>query len=123
LRDAVKDQIHPISNINQTTIDFEVIEPADEKRFQIIFQESNQSKIITPSNTVHCYPNPTDGNIFINGGVTIINIFNSIGQTVPYSQFRDHHNPGLIIKLDSKLNSGIYFIHHSKGVQRIQLVH
>ncbi len=121
LRDAVKDQIHPISNINQTNIDFEIIEPKNEKRFQLIFSsESNSTQKLFGKNT-HFYPNPTHGLLYIQQNLRDIRITNSIGQEIPIEI--SETSQGLkSVKIAPNTPVGIYFFHHSRGTDKFQLI-
>jgi hypothetical protein len=121
LRDAIKDQIHPISNINQTTIDFEVIEPADEKRFQLIFSPERSPVLDLNVNNTGVYPNPTTGTIYVNGNLQNVRIFNSLGQEISI-EFAETQNGLKIIKMPSNTPSGIYILQSTGGTKKIQLI-
>jgi len=121
LRDAVKNEIHQISNINPTKFEFELIEPLNEKRFQLIFSaESSSSQTLFGKNT-HFYPNPTHGLLYLQENLSNIRITNSIGQEI--SLEITEGSQGLkTVKIAPNTPDGIYFLHHSSGTDKFQLI-
>jgi hypothetical protein len=121
LRDAVKNQVHLINNVNPSTFEFDLIEPINEKRFQLIFSAQSSSTNALISKNTHFYPNPAQGTIFIREHLDLIRIVNSIGQEISFEVIETSRG-FKTVKFEPNTPAGIYFLQHSNGTEKLQLI-
>lgn len=121
LRDAVKNQVHLINNVNPSTFEFDLIEPINEKRFQLIFSAQSSSTNALISKNTHFYPNPAQGTIFIREHLDRIRIVNSIGQQISFEVIETSRG-FKTVKFEPNTPAGIYFLQHSNGTEKLHLI-
>lgn len=121
LRDAVKDQVHLINNVNSSTFEFDLIEPFNEKRFQLIFKAQNSTVQIPNRSHFVLYPNPSNGSFLVEGNIEVMGMTNTLGQEISFDI--TEVSAGLhVLNFNSQTPAGIYFLRHSKGTEKIQLI-